>query len=107
MVKVGGAMTFRVAEAAFPVPPFIELTLPVAFVFAPSEVPLTSTLTVQVVFAPTLPPDKLMRFVFCAAVTVPPHELIKLFGVLMIKPAGSVSLKDNPFSEAAFGLVIV
>ena len=107
MVKVGAAMTFKVAVAVFPLPPFVELTAPVALVLAPSVVPLTSILTVQVVLAPIAPPDKLMTDVFCVAVTVPPQEFVKPFGVLITKPDGNESVKDNPLKDAEFPLVIV
>jgi hypothetical protein len=49
-VKVGALMTFKVAVAVLPVPPLVETTAFVALVFAPSELPLTSTLTAQDAF---------------------------------------------------------
>ncbi len=107
LVKVGALMTFKVAVAVFPLPPLVEPTAPVALVLAPSVVPLTSILTVQVVLAPIVPPDKLMMDVFCVAVRSPPQEFVKPFGVLMSKPDGKVSEKDNPLKVAAFPLVIV
>lgn len=107
LVKVGALMTFNVPEAVFPLPPFVELMLLVALVLAPSDVPLTSTLIVQVVLAPTVPPVKLIAEVFCVAVVVPPQVMVKPFGVLIFSPAGSTSLKANPLRAAALPLVIV
>ncbi len=107
LVKVGAAMTLTVAVPVFPFPPLVEPTTLVVLVLAPSEVPFTSILTVQIVFAPIVPPVKLMTEVFCVAVRSPPQEFVKPFGVLITKPDGKVSEKDNPLKVAAFPLVIV
>jgi len=51
----------------------------------------------------------LIAFVPAKAVIVPPpQEPTRLFGVAIIKPAGSVSVKATPVSETvAFGFVIL
>jgi hypothetical protein len=40
-VIVGGVATVRLAVAVFPVPPFVEVTLPVVFVYCPEAAPVT------------------------------------------------------------------
>lgn len=101
MARVGGLITVTLADAVFPVPPWSELTAPEMLFCTPSAVPLISTFTVQEVVVPAVtgafraPPLKLITLVFCIAVTVPPHELVKPFGVLIIKPEGKVSLKAS------------
>ena len=63
--------------------------------------PVTFTENVQLVLAAKVAPDRLITFVFCVAVMVPPpHEPVRPFGVEIMRPAGSVSLKPTPLSEA-------
>src|SRR5258708_4427001 len=38
---LGGAITFRLADAVRPVPPFVELTAPVVLVYWPAAAPVT------------------------------------------------------------------
>src|SRR5215471_21432269 len=93
----GGACTCTVAVAVPSVPPSFELTLPVVLVLEPAVVPVTLTLNVHELLAAMVPPDRLITFVFCAAVIVPaPQEPLKPLGVAMISPAGNVSLKPMP-----------
>jgi hypothetical protein len=42
-VMVGGAATVRFAEAVLPVPPLVELTMPVVLVYWPEAAPVTVT----------------------------------------------------------------
>src|SRR5271154_5264244 len=56
LVIAGGLATVRFAEAVFPVPPFVELTAPLTFVYWPDAVPVTFTSTVQEVFRCEPPP---------------------------------------------------
>ena len=42
-VIVGGVATVRFALAVLPVPPFVEVTLPVVLVYCPDAVPVTVT----------------------------------------------------------------
>ena len=44
LLMLGGATTVRLADAVFPVPPLVELTFPVVFVYAPAVAPVTVTL---------------------------------------------------------------
>src|SRR5712691_2942744 len=43
LLSVGGAITLRVAEAVPPVPPSVEVTLPVVLFWSPAAVPVTVT----------------------------------------------------------------
>src|SRR5882757_1032351 len=43
-VIVAGAATERLADAVLPVPPFVEVTFPVVFVYCPDAAPVTVTL---------------------------------------------------------------
>src|SRR5262245_12090219 len=89
----GGASTFNEADAVPPVPPSVEVTLPVVLLLRPAVVPVTFTAKVHELLAAIVPPDKLMTFVPCVAVIVPaPHEPVNPLGVEIIRPAGSVSL---------------
>jgi len=102
----GGLITVMLAEAVLPVPPSVELTLPVTLFCTPSTTPITFTENVQLVL--TVAPDRLMVFDPAAAVIVPPpHEPLSPLGVATAKPAGKTSVKANPCVATGFGLVIV
>src|SRR5215471_4514245 len=105
----GGACTWTVACAVPPVPPSVDVTLPVVLTFEPAVVPVTFTLNEHEPLAAMVPPDRLITLVFCVAVIVPaPQEPLRPLGVEMIRPAGSVSLKATPDSATvAFGLLRV
>jgi hypothetical protein len=95
----GGASTLMLAEAVPPVPPSVEVTLPVVLFCSPAAIPVTLIEKVQEPLAAIDPPDKLITFVPAVAVIVPtPHEPACPFGVEMINPAGSVSLNATPVS---------
>src|SRR6185437_10955522 len=96
----GGASTLTLAEAVPPVPPSVEVTLPVVLFCKPAAIPVTFIEKVQEPLAAIDPPDKLITFVPAVSVIVPPtpHEPVCPFGVEMINPAGSVSLKPTPVS---------
>src|SRR5262245_37755885 len=92
-----GAKTLIDAEAVPPVPPSVEVTLPVVLFFWPAVVPVTFTAKVQELLAAMVPPDKLITLVPCVAVIVPaPQEPLSPLGVEITRPAGSVSLKATP-----------
>lgn len=55
----GGASTWSVAVAVPPVPPSLEVTLPVVFTFEPAVVPVTFTLNVQEELADRVAPLRL------------------------------------------------
>src|SRR5262249_13835972 len=64
-----------------------------------AAVPVTFTVMVQELLAANEPPLRLMLFVACVAVMVPVQVVVSPFGVEMIRPPGSVSLKPMPLSE--------
>jgi hypothetical protein len=104
----GGASTLRLAVAVPPVPPSVEVTLPVVLTCNPATVPVTFTENVQEALAAIVPPLRLITFVPCVAVIVPaPQEPVSPLGVEITKPAGSVSLKPTPVSVVVFGFVMV
>ena len=96
----GGACTLTLVEAVPPVPPSVEVTLPVVLFCSPAAIPVTLIEKVQEPLAAIEPPDKLITLVPAVAVIVPPtpHEPTCPFGVEMINPAGSVSLNATPVS---------
>jgi hypothetical protein len=55
----GAVLTVSVSLPVLPVPPFVEVTLPVVFALAPAVVAVTLTATVQVPLAAIVPPEKL------------------------------------------------
>jgi hypothetical protein len=105
----GGAMTLMLADAVPPVPPSVELMLPVVLFFAPALVPLTFTENVHEPLAAIVPPERLTEPEPAVAVIVPgPHVPVRAFGVETDRPAGSVSLKATPvIAEVVLGFVIV
>jgi hypothetical protein len=104
----GGASTLRLAVAVPPVPPSVEVTLPVVLTCNPATVPVTFTENVQEPLAAIVPPLRLTTFVAWVAVIVPPPQApVSPFGVEMTRPAGSVSLKPTPVSVVVFGFVMV
>jgi len=108
LLMVGGLATVMLAVLVFPVPPLVEPTVTELF-FTPEFVPVTFTLmahdplTAVVPFVrPTIPPP-------AAAVVVPPHVLLRPFGVATTSPAGKLSVNATPVRATVFsaGLVIV
>jgi hypothetical protein len=97
----GGATTLRLAEAVPPVPPSVEVTAPVVLFFCPADVPVTFTEKVHELLSARLAPERLMTFVPWVAVMVPPpQEPARPLGVEITSPAGSVSEKATPLSDA-------
>src|SRR6476646_5881398 len=95
----GGATTLMLAEAVPPVPPSVEVTLPVVLFCWPAAVPVTLTENVQEALAAIVPPLRLIVFVPAVAVIVPPPQVpVRPFGVETTRPAGNVSLKPTPVS---------
>jgi hypothetical protein len=109
---VGCGVTLRVAEAVPPVPPFVDVTLPVTLFFAPEVVATTATLTEHeapgVAIAPpvreTLPEP-------ATAVKVPPQVFVAAGVPATTTPAGKASVTPTPVSptglDAGFVIVIV
>ena len=95
----GGASTLTLAVAVPPVPPSVEVTLPVVLVCNPAAVPVTFTENVHEPLAAIVPPLRLIEFVPATAVIVPaPQVPVRPFGVEMTRPAGNVSLNATPVS---------
>jgi hypothetical protein len=109
LVIAAAVPTVRLAVAALPVPPLVELIVPVVLVTGPRAVAVTFTETTQEELAATVAavsetlPDP------AAAVTTPPQELANPFGVATTIPAGSASVNATPVRPTVFatGFVIV
>ena len=107
LMITGGATTVTLAFDVFPVPPCVELTCTLLF-FTPAVVPCTFIVTVHDALAASVPADKLPEDEPATAVAVPPHVLLKLFGVATTSPAGRLSVNAIPLNVTpAFGFVIV
>src|SRR5206468_8364264 len=95
----GGATTLTEADAVPPVPPCVDVTFPVVLFCVPAAVPVTLMLNVHDVLCASVAPVKLITFVACVAVIVPPPQLpASPFGVDTTNPAGTVSVKLTPVS---------
>ena len=96
----GGASTFTLADAVPPVPPSVDVTLPVVLFCNPAAVPVTLTAKVHDELAAIVPPDRLIVLLPAVAVMVPPPPQVPTspFGVATTNPAGKVSLKPTPVS---------
>ncbi len=105
----GGPTTVTDAVAVPPVPPSVEVIVPVVLFCTPAVVPVTFTEKVQDVLAAKEAPDKLIEFPPAAAVIVPPPQLpVSPFGVETVRPEGNVSVKAIPVRAVPrFGLAIV
>src|SRR5216684_3073989 len=85
----GGATTLMLAEAVPPVPPSTDVTLPVVLFCVPAAIPVTFTENVHDALAASDAPLRLITFVFCVAVIVPPPQLpVRPLGVEIMRPAG-------------------
>jgi len=110
LVNVGAVYTFKVSLAVLPVPPFVELTLPLVLTFAPALVAVTSTSTVQVPLAAIVPPLKLKLVSSADGDQVgEPQSVAEASGVpATFTPLGKLSVKATPVNEfPLLGLVIV
>ena len=98
----GGASTLMLADAVPPVPPSLEVTLPVVLFCSPAAVPVTFTENVHELAAAKVPPVRLITFVPAVAVMVPLPQLpVRPLGVDSTSPAGSVSLNATPVRAVA------
>jgi len=109
LVIVGGLATVKLAEAVLPVPPLLEVTVPVVLFFTPEVVPVTFTVSVHETLIATEPPLRLTLPPPAVAVAVPPQVSFSAFGVATTSPLGNVSETATPLSATVFavGLVIV
>jgi hypothetical protein len=109
LVMVGGtkAMTVRVAVAVPPVPPFVEVTLPVVFVAAPTVLSVTVTVTVQLAPPLIVAPLKLMvPEPTVLLVSVPFVQVVEPTEA-MVMPEGNVSVTPTPLRVTPEGLGFV
>src|SRR4029077_11115874 len=98
LVMVGGDAPVTLDDAVFPVPPFVEVTFPVVLFFTPEVVPVTFTVSVQVLLTAIVPPVSGTLPDPATAVGVPPQVLVSPLGVATTKPAGRVSVNATPVS---------
>jgi len=104
---VGGNATVRFALAVLPVPPFVDVTALVVFVYWPDAAPVTVNVKLQ------LPPDERLRPVsdneLALIVSVPVVHTGVAAKFATVSPAGRVSLNATPVkvSGLAFGLATV
>jgi hypothetical protein len=104
LVIAGALATVKLAVAVFPVPPFVELTLPVVLVNWPEAVPVTFTTSVHVVLTAIVEPVRETIPEPATAVAVPPQLFVNPLGVATTIPAGSVSANATPVSAAVFAV---
>jgi hypothetical protein len=94
------------AVPVLPVPPLVEVTLPVTLVFGPEVLPVTVTLKVHIPLDAIVAPVRVI--VLGLVVVSKPPQVIVGPDVTTVKPAGSVSVNPTPVSATVeFGLVIV
>ena len=105
-VKLSGAATARVEVAMLPVPPFVDVTLPVVLEKLPAAAPVTVTLNWHWPLAAIVAPLRAMP-VGAVVVTVPPQAVVVPSAT--VKPVGNASVKATPVSAAVFaaGFVMV
>jgi len=109
-VNCGEPLTVNVSFAVLPVPPFVEVTLPLVLFFTPAVVAVTSTVTVQEPLAAIVPALKVNVVLPAAGAKVgAPQLVVVAFGVAATsKPAGKASVKATPVNAVpVFGFVIV
>src|SRR6266852_3631543 len=106
LLILGGATTVRPAEAVLPVPPLLEVTLPLVLVYDPAVAPVTVTLNWHWLLVLMPAPDNVIP-VGAVVVSVPPQIVAELLAT--VKPVGSVSVNPTPVSATGFvaGLVMV
>ena len=109
-VTVGALLTVRVAEAVKPVPPFVELTVPVVFTAAPAVESVTATEMAQLVPAVAMdPPVSESERSPGFGEKVPPQVSVAAGVAATLIPEGSESVTATPDSAPPLpaGSVIV
>jgi hypothetical protein len=91
----GGEATVKLAEAVLPVPPLVEVTFPVVFVYWPEAVPVTVTLNWHWLFTAIVAPVNVIP-VGDVVVSVPPQTVA--VALATVRPVGRVSVKATPVS---------
>jgi hypothetical protein len=106
LVMVGGEATVRFAEAVLPVPPLVELTLPVVLVYCPEAAPVTVTENWHWLFTAMVAPVNAIP-VGEVVVSVPPQTVAEALAT--VRPVGRVSVNATLESATvlAAGFVIV
>jgi hypothetical protein len=106
LVMDGGEATVKFAEAVLPVPPLVEVTLPVVLVYCPEAAPVTVTLNWHWLLTAIVAPVNAIP-VGEVVVSVPPQTVAEALAT--VSPVGNVSVKATPVraSTLAAGLVIV
>ena len=105
LIVIAGS-TVRLADAIFPVPPWVEETLPVRLFLTPTVVPVTLTVKLQLNWMATTsgnvaPPVSEIAPEPDVAETIPAHEFVSPFGVATTRPAGRLSTKLTPLCDAS------
>jgi len=96
LLIVGAAAALRFAEAVLPVPPLVELIVPVVLTKLPATVAVTFTLSVQLALVATETPVNETIPEPATAVGVPTQLFTNPLGVAMTVPTGNVSLNATP-----------
>jgi hypothetical protein len=106
LLILGGATTVTLAIAVLPVPPLVEVTLPLVLVYDPAAAPVTVTLNWHWLLVLMPAPDNVIP-VGEVVVSVPPQGVAVPFAT--VRPVGSVSVNPTPVSATGFvaGLVMV
>ncbi len=106
LVIDGGVATVKFAVAVLPVPPLVEVTLPVVLVYCPEAAPVTVTLNWHWLFTAMVAPVSAMP-VGAVVVSVPPQTVAEALAT--VRPVGNVSVKATPVSATmlAAGFVMV
>jgi hypothetical protein len=107
---VGSGITFSVAVAVPPVPPSVEVTFPVTFVFTPEVVASTATLTEhEAPGAARTPPVRETEVAPATGANTPPQVFVDPGAPATCTPAGKVSVTPIPVRPIglAAGFVIV
>src|SRR5260370_45255 len=104
--EIAKSPTLGLAEAVLPVPPLVEVTLPLVLVYCPPAAPVTVTLNWHWLLVLMPAPANVIP-VGEVVVSVPPHTVA--VPLATVSPVGCVSVNPTPVSATGFaaGLVMV
>jgi hypothetical protein len=103
----GGASTVKPADAALPVPSFVEWMALVVLVYEPAALTTTFTLNVHELLAATVAPESdTLPDAATAVIVPPPHDPVSPFGVDTNMPAGSKSENPNPVADVELSVFV-
>jgi len=97
-----GTSTFSGAEVVLPVPPLAETTVVGPVVYGMAAVTVIFTVSVHERPAAITAPDRLTIPLPDAAAAVPPHVLLRPFGVATNISGGKLSVKATPVNATVF-----